>query len=117
MSRRRDHEADEAARPARQSPSQRRLETRTEAADELPFAIPRGEDSAPETARYPLDVECAPIPSNEPNAEHVSEPAVCMSHGGRVVAVQAQRRRAADLDRFVAALLAMALDQLDSEKG
>jgi hypothetical protein len=47
---------------------------------------------------------------------HASQPAGYAEHAGRTVRVRAVRRETPDLDRFVAALLALALAETDTER-
>jgi hypothetical protein len=47
---------------------------------------------------------------------HASQPAGYAEHAGRTVRVRAVRRGPPDLDRFVAALLALALAETDTER-
>jgi len=59
--------------------------------------------------------ECAPRASEPPRATRSRRPGEAPA-ANRIVHVQPVRREPADLDRFVAALLAMALAELDEER-
>jgi hypothetical protein len=47
---------------------------------------------------------------------HASQPTGYVEHAGRTVRIRAVRREPPDLDRFVAALLALALVEQDTER-